>query len=706
MEYSFGWFIVVLCVHQCVALAYNSVVSGYQIGVGRADCTGPPVEITFMGYAQLSQKGEGIHLRQFSRAFIVDDGQKRVVFVSVDAGMIGNAVKRAVLQHLSKEFGNMYNHKNVLISGTHTHSSPGGFLTHLLYDLPCLGFIKETFNALVLGIAKSISRAHKSMTDGRLFISEAEILEVNINRSPSAYLNNPEEERNQYKYDVDKTLTQIRFVTSSGKIMGAINWYPVHPTSMNNTNKLVSSDNMGYAAILLEQEYNKGSLIGQGDFVGAFAASNLGDVSPNIMGPKCQYTGDSCDVLTSSCPANAGQCFASGPGTNIFESTKIIGDRIYQGASRLLRQQTGHEILGEVNYIHQFVNMTQVKLKYVNPKTKAVEEVRGCFPAMGYSFAAGTTDGPGAFDFHQGTTSDNPLWNVVRDFIAEPTKGDIECHHPKPILLATGRATFPYDWQPKVVATQLLRIGDTILVAAPGEFTTMSGRRLRNSVRNAALQAHEKDVKVIICGLSNMYTSYVATPEEYTSQRYEGASTLFGPHTLTIYLDQFSKLVQSMLSEEEVDPGPEPAHLEDKNLLTLQTGVLYDGHPYGHDFGTVKVQPKPRYIPGQTVRVVFIAANPRNNLLHEDTFLRVERLDEARNEWRTVATDANWETLFRWTRVSMILGFSDVEILWEIPQGTPAGKYRISHLGYYQYIFGGKFPYNGTSQVFVVDQKG
>uniref|UniRef100_A0A6B2E5V5 Neutral ceramidase n=1 Tax=Phlebotomus kandelakii TaxID=1109342 RepID=A0A6B2E5V5_9DIPT len=706
MEYSLRWLIVLLCVHQCVALAYNNVVSGYQIGVGRADCTGPPVEIAFMGYAQLSQKGEGIHLRQFSRAFIVDDGQRRVVFVSVDAGMIGNAVKRAALQQLTKEFGNTYNRNNVLISGTHTHSSPGGFLTHLLYDLPCLGFIKETFNALVIGIAKSISRAHKSMTEGRLFISEREILNVNINRSPSAYLNNPEEERNQYKYDVDKTLTQIRFVTSSGKLMGAINWYPVHPTSMNNTNKLVSSDNMGYAAVLLEQEYNPGSVIGQGDFVGAFAAANLGDVSPNIMGPKCQFTGESCDVLTSSCPANAGQCFASGPGGNIFESTKIIGKRIYEGASRLLKERSGQEIFGEVNYIHQFVNMTQVKLKYFNPKTKAVEEVQGCFPAMGYSFAAGTTDGPGAFDFHQGTTTDNPLWNVVRDLLAEPTKGDVECHHPKPILLATGRAKFPYDWQPKVVATQLFQIGDIILVAAPGEFTTMSGRRLRKAVRNAALQAHEKDVKVIICGLSNMYTSYVATPDEYKSQRYEGASTLFGPHTLTIYLDQFSKLLQAMLSEEEVDPGPEPPHLEDKNLLTLQTGVLYDGHPYGHDFGTLKVQPRAHYVPGETVRVVFIAANPRNNLLHEDTFLRVEKRDEARSEWVTVATDANWETLFRWTRVSMILGFSDVEILWEIPRDATAGMYRISHSGFYQYIFGGKFPYNGTSRVFVVDQKG
>ena len=58
---------------------------------------------------------------------------------------------------------------------------------------------------------------------------------------------------------------------------------------------------------------------------------------------------------------------------------------------------------------------------------------------MGYSFAAGTTDGPGAFDFSQGTTTSNPLWNAVRDFIAEPTAADIACQAPKPIFLATGR---------------------------------------------------------------------------------------------------------------------------------------------------------------------------------------------------------------------------------------------------------------------------
>ena len=36
---------------------------------------------------------------------------------------------------------------------------------------------------------------------------------------------------------------------------------------------------------------------------------------------------------------------------------------------------------------------------------------------------------------------------------------------------------------------------------------------------------------VVIAGPANTYGHYVATPEEYTVQRYEGASTLYGPRT-------------------------------------------------------------------------------------------------------------------------------------------------------------------------------
>jgi len=49
-----------------------------------------------MGYANPAQIGDGIHLRQYSRAFIIDDGKTRVVFVSGDICMATQALKMNV----------------------------------------------------------------------------------------------------------------------------------------------------------------------------------------------------------------------------------------------------------------------------------------------------------------------------------------------------------------------------------------------------------------------------------------------------------------------------------------------------------------------------------------------------------------------------------------------------------------------------------
>lgn len=50
------------------------------------------------------------------------------------------------------------------------------------------------------------------------------------------------------------------------------------------------------------------------------------------MGPKCEYTGRDCDLLSNACPAGEGLCFASGPGNNMMESTHIIAQRMFEGA--------------------------------------------------------------------------------------------------------------------------------------------------------------------------------------------------------------------------------------------------------------------------------------------------------------------------------------------------------------------------------------
>lgn len=53
-----------------------------------------------MGYAHLAQRGDGLHLRQYARAFIVEFNDNRVVFVSADGAMIAHTIKRDVCTYI------------------------------------------------------------------------------------------------------------------------------------------------------------------------------------------------------------------------------------------------------------------------------------------------------------------------------------------------------------------------------------------------------------------------------------------------------------------------------------------------------------------------------------------------------------------------------------------------------------------------------
>ena len=69
-------------------------------------------------------------------------------------------------------------------------------------------------------------------------------------------------------------------------------WFPVHCTSINNTNLLISGDNKGVAAQFLEgwAAADGNATVGK-KFVGAFGQANVGDTSPNVLGAFCQDTG-------------------------------------------------------------------------------------------------------------------------------------------------------------------------------------------------------------------------------------------------------------------------------------------------------------------------------------------------------------------------------------------------------------------------------
>uniref|UniRef100_UPI0037E7657B neutral ceramidase n=1 Tax=Semicossyphus pulcher TaxID=241346 RepID=UPI0037E7657B len=674
----------------------------YLIGVGRADCTGPPAEIPLMGYANPQQNAAGIHTRLYSRAFIIDDGRKRVLFVTAEVGMISQRLRLEVLQALQVKYGDLYRQDNVVLSGTHTHCGLGGFFQYTLFMISSKGYIKASVEPLVNGILKSIDIAHGNLRPGRIYRSRGELDDSSLNRSPHSYLNNPEDERLRYKWNTDKQVVVLKFTDLDGDGVGMLSWFAVHAVSMNYTNLMVSSDNMGYASYLLEQEKNPGELPGQGGFVAGFSSSNLGDVSPNTRGPLCMNTGLPCDYLNSSCPVGGTKmCKAFGPGDDMFDSTRIIGQNIYRKAKELYAT-AAEEVTGFLHYAHQWVNMTDVTVQINDTHT-----VSTCKPALGHSFAAGTTDGGGDLNFTQGAVEGDPFWDGIRDaLLGEPSNETQECHQPKPILFNTGEMNWPLPWHPQIVDVQIITIGSVAVVAVPGEMTTMSGRRLREAVKQE-LQSEGafSDTEVVIAGLSNIYTHYITTYEEYQVQRYEGASTIYGPHTLSAYLQKYRGLARAIAQDRvsELPVGPQPPFFE-KNLFNLLSAAPVDKKPENSSFGDVLQQVYPIYRQGDVVQVTFVAGNPRHSGdMRDKTFVTVEIYDNRTNTWEVVHNDASWETRFHWLKGSNRQSNSTIE--WHIPQSASSGSYRIRNFGHYKEMKGLRpviTPYEGTSDVFTV----
>ncbi|KAK5880688.1 hypothetical protein CesoFtcFv8_021570 [Champsocephalus esox] len=671
----------------------------FLIGLGRADCTGPAADIPLMGYAVPQQTAAGIHTRLYSRAFIIDDGRRRVVFVTADVGMISQRLRLEVLRALQLKYGDLYRQDNVVLSGTHTHSGPAGYFQYTLFMISCKGFMKESIEPLVNGIVKSIDIAHSSIRSGRIFRSRGELEDSSLNRSPHSYLNNPESERRRYKWNTDKQVLVLKFTNLHGDGIGMLSWFAVHAVSMNYTNRMVSSDNMGYASYLLEQDKNRGQLPGQGGFVAGFSSSNLGDVSPNTKGPHCMNTGLPCDYLNSSCPVGGTkQCGAFGPGADMFESTRIIGHSIYMKAKELYGTAV-EEVTGVLHSAHQWVNMTDVTVQI-----NATHTASTCKPALGHSFAAGTTDGGGDLNFTQGAVEGDPFWDGIRNaLVGEPSNQSQACHHPKPILFNTGEMNWPLPWHPQIVDVQIITVGSVAVVAVPGEMTTMSGRRLREAVKQE-LQSEGafRDSEVVIAGLSNMYTHYITTFEEYQVQRYEGASTIYGPHTLSAYLQKYRRLARAIAQDRvsELPVGPEPPFFT-KKLFNLLPAPRIDRKPVNTSFGDVLLQVLPVYRPGDVVSVTFVAGNPRNSGdIRDKTFVTVEIHDNRTNTWEVVYTDASWETRFHWLKGSFQRSKATVD--WFVPAAAPSGSYRIKHFGNFKEKKDVFKPYEGTSDVFTV----
>jgi neutral ceramidase len=86
---------------------------------------------------------------------------------------------------------------------------------------------------------------------------------------------------------------------------------------------------------------------------------------------------------------------------------------------------------------------------------------------------------------------------------------------------------YPSAWSPKIVSTQLATIGPVVIACVPGEFTTMSGRRVRRAISEVLCGGESPQCIVVIAGLCNTYSDYITTPEEY---KVNGSTALIAGH--------------------------------------------------------------------------------------------------------------------------------------------------------------------------------
>jgi neutral ceramidase len=668
------------------------------------------VELNLMGYANSSQIGTGLRQRIYSRAFIVgnpSDTSERFVYMVLDTQSGDSAIRNGILeglQAMGPEYS-VYGKNNVAVTGTHSHSGPGAWLNYLLPQITSLGFDKQSYQAIVDGALLSIKRAHEGLSLGTLSAGSAKITDTNINRSLFAYLANPESERARYGDDVDKTMTLLKFTRASdSKSLGVLTWFPVHGTSLLGNQTLVAGDNKGVAAYLFEQDAAAIEDAAPG-FVAGFSQANVGDTTPNVMGAYCEDgSGQQCRLNDSTCGGKSQDCHGRGPFFGLNDggakSCYEIGKRQFQGAKSIYQDSGSFKsISGNVRSFHTFVDFSNFTFTLTNGST-----AHTCPGAMGNSFAAGTSDGPGAFDFVQNDPGapSNPFWNIVGSAIAPPSKEQKACQYPKPVLLNVGQANTPYPWSPNIVDIQVLRVGQLVIVVSPGEATTMSGRRWREAVHNQVVASGiVKDPLVVLGGPANTYTHYIATEEEYSVQRYEGASTLHGPHTLAAYINSTLTYLPYIADDASgtVPAGPTPPDNRDKSI-SLITGVVYDGAGIGRSFGQVTSDVVASYPVGALVQVTFVGANPRNNLRLEGTFAAVEK-QNADSTWTQVKNDEDWELIYQWKRVNGLLGTSDVTITWDTGLTQPAvGKYRIRYYGDAKPVGKPITAFDGTSGVF------
>lgn len=639
--------------------------------------------------------------------------QTKCALVHIESNVCSLAVRLAVLQEIETLavtnpllYG--FNESNIMIMSSHTHSSGGGYSYNWLYSSNChKNCVKRNYESVYRGIVQSIVEAASGLSNGgKIYLSSGLLAGVTLNRSPYSYMLNPEAERAKYDSNVDEIIHMLKFVNEKEEPVASLTVFPIHAVSMPNKNALTSSDNVGYAAYLLEKEIAKRQnsdatsfIHGENSsFVALFSTSNHGDVSPNVLGAFCPGKTEKCNDLTSKCDDDMyASCHGKGAVADDYEeSCASTGFSLFQKTLELFDDDdSAKPISGPIISAHRYTMMPGLEVSSVYTNTEKNQVL--CEPSYGFSWAAGTTDGPAmTMLFHQGDTigefmghSEIPdeVMQVIEEYAsneinssttfdwifesltAGPSENQKTCQHPKPILVTSEGFSESHgdsSFLPDVIPLQMIVFGDDFgFLVVPAEFSTMAGRRLVNKV-SQALQNNVESLRLVF---GNAYHGYVTTFEEYQAQRYEAASTIYGPHTLAAYTFLFIELA------EYVSAGTSYSSLPTPNAGTC----MDDGNDTPalscHKEVVIRKQVKSIYRIGETARFEVEGGDAAASTLALDaSHFAPPNFFVIKKNARAFLTDSDWHTRLVSPKRVPRTEPRRTAVEWRIAADTPIGE--------------------------------
>jgi len=694
------------------------------IGAGIGDITGPVTEIS-TGYNSLGDLMSGVLMKLYARAFIAADSKdaganSRVCYVSAEIVHMTESIKPGVIKELkARGLGDLYNESNVMLAATHCHSSASNTSWYALYDLVngVPGFDDLYYNIVVDGIADAIENAHNSLKPGSISINSGNISNAVYNRSLEGYSWNIDAEN--YPETLNTEMTLLAFRGADGSDVGELNWFGSHGTSNGITNRLISADHKGYAAYTFEQEMGNG-------FVAAFAQNESGDASPNQ--PQADDV-----TLNFLRPVDMD------PSLNVIENEVVHGSKELNKAKELY-SSANTTLSNTVSSVYTNIDFSNISVdsSYIGDYHMPYDDIENAstsVPCIGAAIMAGDEEGAPVDWAEEGEVKhtyslDEETGEYVR---SEFEFTDLQLKGLEYVLGALwptamqiiGSDQYYEDQMEKVVCLpvdklmqtvqqlQILRIGEFAIVGVPFELTSMQARRTTAVLENTLAAAGV--TKVVFSTLTNGYSQYVTTREEFAAQNYEGSTCLFGPWSGAALTQELDKLAMNIVNGTSADIGT-PAPVISNNLVMkthyAQTGVVIDKG----SFGNVVTQANDSYSIGETVSVTFQSAALRNvpqcrtngklDKFFPNGFNYFEiQKQNADGTWTTVRTESDPYTTITWQRDgSDVSTKSTVTIQWLLKDNPEAGTYRIQYNGVakVRLAINAYKAYTGTSNTFVI----